>query len=126
MGGKCGNPRTCKGLFPRISYRLAQMEEAADTADENKAFKLLQHIIPDLVINSRSLSGNGFLAGRKSVADLKTLPQCGTYPNELGRVADRSTACKRDVGRVAVFLATVALVEEDCFSFGTLPPRPTC
>ena len=34
MGGKFGNPRTCKGLFSRISYRLAQMEEAADTANE--------------------------------------------------------------------------------------------
>ena len=49
------------------------MEEAADTADENKAFKILQHIIPGFVINGRSLSGNGILVGRKSVADLKTL-----------------------------------------------------
>ena len=79
---KYGNPRTCKGLFSRISYRLAQMEEAADTADEDKAFKILQHIIPDLVINGRSLSGNGFLAGRKSVADLKTLSPCGPCPND--------------------------------------------
>ena len=45
------------------------MEEAADTADEDKTFKLLQCIIPDLIINGRSLSGNGFLAGRKSVAE---------------------------------------------------------
>ena len=81
-GGKYGNPRTCKGLFSRISYRLAQMEEAADTADEDKAFKILQHIIPDLVINGRSLSGNGFLAGRKSVADLKTLSPCDLYSND--------------------------------------------
>ena len=65
-----------------ISYRLAQMEEAADTADEDKAFKILQHIIPDLVINGRSLSGNGFLAGRKSVADLKTLSPCDLYSND--------------------------------------------
>merc|ERR1711965_294744 len=79
MGGKYGNPRTCKGLFSRISYRLAQIEEAADTADEDKAFKILQHIIPDLVINDRSLSGNGFLEGRKSVADLKTLLLCYPY-----------------------------------------------
>ena len=82
MGGKYGNQRTCKGLFSRISYRLAQMEEAADTADEDKAFKILQHIIPDLVINGRSLSGNGFLAGRKSVADLKTLSPCDLYSND--------------------------------------------
>merc|ERR1711965_1183272 len=82
MGGKCGNPRTCKGLFSRISYRLAQMEEAADTADEDKASKILQHFIPDLVINGRPLTGNGFLAGRKSVADLKTLSPCDLYSND--------------------------------------------
>ena len=49
---------------------------------EDKAFKILQHIIPDLVINGRSLSGNGFLASRKSVADLKTLSPCDTYSND--------------------------------------------
>ena len=73
-----------------ISYRLAQMEEAADTADENKAFKILQHIISKLVINGRSLSSNGFLAGRKSVADLKTLSSCGPYPNDrTGNLSSR-------------------------------------
>ena len=55
MGGMCGNTRTCKGLFSRISYHLAQIEEAADTADEDIAFKIQQHIIPDLVIIGRSL-----------------------------------------------------------------------
>ena len=58
------------------------MEEAADTADENKAFKILQYIIPNHVINGRSLSGNGFLGSRKSVADLKTLSPCGPYTND--------------------------------------------
>merc|ERR1711965_896568 len=82
MVGRCDNPSTYKGLFLRISYRLAHREEAADTADEDKAFKILQYIIPDLVINGRSLSGNGFLAGRKSVADLKTLSPCGPYSND--------------------------------------------
>ena len=82
MGGKYGNPCTCKRLFSRISYRLAQMEEAADTADEDKTFKILQYIIPDLVINGRSLSGNGSMTGNKSVADLKTLSHCGTYTKD--------------------------------------------
>ena len=44
----------------------------ADTADEDKAFKILQNTIPDLVINGRSPSANGFLACRKSIANLKT------------------------------------------------------
>ena len=76
MGGKHGNPRTCKGLFSRISYRLAQIEETTDTPDEEKAFRILQRIIPDLVINGRSLYGT------KSIVDVKTLSPCGSYPDE--------------------------------------------
>ena len=82
MGGKYGNPCMCEGLFSRISYRLAQIKEAADIADKVKAFKILQQIIPDLVINGRSLSGNGSMTGNKSVADLKTLSPRGTYAND--------------------------------------------
>ena len=82
MGGKCGNPSTCRGLFSRISFRLAQMEEAADTADKDKAFKILQNIIPDLVINGHSLSGSGSLTAKKSVANAKALSPCGLYPND--------------------------------------------
>jgi hypothetical protein len=82
MGGRCGNPRTCKGLFSSISYRLARTEEAADTPDEEKIFRILQRIIPDLVINDRSLYGEGPLAGTKSIVDVKTLSPCGSYPDE--------------------------------------------
>ena len=82
MGGKHGNPRTCKGLFSRISYRLAQIEETTDTPDEERAFRILQRIIPDLVINGRSLYGEGPLAGTKSIVDVKTLSPCGSYPDE--------------------------------------------
>ena len=32
--------------------------------------------------HGRSLSGNGFLAGKKSIADVKALSPCGTYPND--------------------------------------------
>ena len=72
MGGKHGNPRTCKGLFSRISYRLAQIEETTDTPDEERAFRILQRIIPDLVINGRSLYGEGPLKGAKSIVDVRT------------------------------------------------------
>ena len=82
MGGKHGNPRTCKGLFSRISYRLAQIEDTTDTPDEERAFRILQRIIPDLVINGRSLYGEGPLAGTKSIVDVKTLSPCGSYPDE--------------------------------------------
>ena len=82
MGGRFCNPRTCKGLFSRLSYRLAQLEETGDIPDEESAFKILQHIIPDLVINGRSLSGTGPLVGTKSIVDVKTLSPCGVYPDD--------------------------------------------
>jgi len=44
MGGSNGKPRTCKGLFSRISYRLSQLEEARTPKGIPK---VLQRIIPD-------------------------------------------------------------------------------
>ena len=82
MGGKYGNPRTCKGLFSRISYHLAQIEETADTPDEERAFGILQRIILDLVTNGLLLYGEGPLAGKKSIVDVKSLSLCGSYPDE--------------------------------------------
>ena len=76
MGGKCGNPRTCKGLFSRISYRLSQLvEEHTPTGTQ----KVLQRIIPDLVLNGRGLCSVGPLANKKSLADIKTLSPCNKY-----------------------------------------------
>ena len=65
-----------------IFNRFAQVEEAADTAEEDKTFKILKHIIPNHVINGRSLSGNGFLADNKPIADTKTLSQGGICPDD--------------------------------------------
>ena len=59
MGGKYGNPRTCKGLFSRISYRLAQIEETADTPDEEGASRTLQSTgNPNAVVNTRQKKMN--------------------------------------------------------------------
>ena len=58
------------------------MEEATDTADEDKAFKTLQHIFPDLVVNGSSLSGNGFLTGKKSIAGHMALSTFGFYHDD--------------------------------------------
>ena len=74
MGGKCGNPRTCKGLFSRISYRLSQ-QTPTDTQ------RVLQRIIPDIVLNGRGLS-DGPLANKKSLADVKTLSPCNKYAED--------------------------------------------
>ena len=82
MGERFGNPRTCKGLFSRLSYRLAQLEETGDIPDEENAFKILQNIIPDLVIDGRSLSGAGPLVVTRSIIDVKTLSSCRVYPDD--------------------------------------------
>ena len=76
MGGKCGNPRTCKGLFSRISYRLSQLEEEHTPTGTQR---VLQRIIPDLALNGRSLCSAGPLANKKSLADVKTLSPCNKY-----------------------------------------------
>ena len=68
--------------FSRISYRLTQIEETADTPEEERAFRILQRIIPDLVINGRSLCGEGPLAGTKTIVDVKKLSPCSSYPDE--------------------------------------------
>ena len=76
MGGKGGNPRTCKGrgLFSRISYRLSQLEEEHTPTG---AQRVLQRIIPDLALNC--FCSVGPLADKKSLADVKTLSPCNKY-----------------------------------------------
>ena len=76
MGGKCGNPRTCKGLLSRSSYRLSQLEEEHTPTGTQR---VLQRIIPDLALNGRSLCSAGPLANKKSLADVKTLSPCNKY-----------------------------------------------
>jgi len=65
-GGRNGNPRTCKNIFSGIS---------APTEGNTRAY---QHIIPDLEINGRPLD-EGPLAGKISLADVKTLSPCDAY-----------------------------------------------
>ena len=78
MGGKCGNPRTCKGVFSRISCRLSQRGVEHTPTETQRA---LQRIIPEIVINGRGLSV-GPLANKKSLADVKTLPPCNNYAED--------------------------------------------
>jgi hypothetical protein len=74
MGGRYGNPRTCKGTFRTMALRYAQL-----IADGNPIEKVLQLIIPDLNINGLSLQGNSPLAGVRTLCDLKTLSPGGAY-----------------------------------------------
>ena len=74
MGGRYGNPRTCKGIFRGMAHRLAQL-----IANGNPIEKVLQLIIPDILINGLSLQGNSLLAGVKTLCDFKTLSAGGAY-----------------------------------------------
>ena len=74
MGGRYGNPRTCKGIFRGMAHRLAQL-----IANGNPIEKVLQLIIPDILINGLSLQGNSLLAGVKTLCDFKTLYAGGTH-----------------------------------------------
>ena len=57
-----------------ISYRLSQ-QPPTDTQ------RVLQRIIPDIVLNGRGLS-DGPLANKKSLADIKTLSPCNKYAED--------------------------------------------
>jgi hypothetical protein len=71
-GGASGTSRTCKGLFTHITQRLNDVGASEDD------FKVLQSIIPDLLIDARSVdatvedASKALLAGHVSVADAKT------------------------------------------------------
>ena len=79
MGGASELPRTYKGLFTHITQAL----NIDDTDPEER--KVIQAIIPDLVVDLRALPeyakdiAMGNLAGGRHIADLKTLAGGGHY-----------------------------------------------
>ena len=87
-GGKHGKPRTCKGLFTHIAHRFNNELPAGESS-----LKLLQKIIPDIVIDARAsgltLDGPGaaLFGGSESLFDVKTKTCDAKYPAADG------TAC---------------------------------
>ena len=79
MGGSNGKPRTCKGLFSRISYRLSQLEEARTPKG---MLKVLQRIIPDIVAKDIDTADEVPSCSKGTLVDVKTLSPGDVYPDD--------------------------------------------
>jgi hypothetical protein len=100
-GGQHGKPRSCKGLFTHIAYPLNN--EHSDLAAD---CRVLQKIIPDMVIDGRLLGlsfdtvGSRIFGGCKTLVDVKTKTCDAKYPIAEGKVASaverRATEASRE------------------------------
>jgi len=71
MGGSNGKPRTCKGLFSRISYRLSQLEEART---QKGSLKVLQRTIPDIIAKDIDTADEVPSCSKGTLVDFKASP----------------------------------------------------
>ena len=95
-GGRHGKPRSCKDLFTHIDPNAAREEGQ----------RVLQSIIPDLVIDGRSLdtrnegSGHKLLASVRTLADIKTKSCDSRYAQDSsGRVGAVVNKKQSDVNK---------------------------
>ena len=99
-GGWRGRPRSCKGLFTHIAHQfnlLTDNEEAGESDQRNgsddQTKKVNQKIIPDLVIDGRTLVcafdgiGTELFSGRKTLVDVKTKTCDAKYPSAEAKVS---------------------------------------
>ena len=95
-GGVAGSPGTCQNLFTHITQMLN------DVGDSESAYKVLQTIIPDLLVDARSVdatvedASKALLAGEVSVVDVKprrpmTITTRTSRPLGQSRMRSRST-----------------------------------
>ena len=106
-GGFNGRPRSCKGMFTLITQGLN---------DENLSFedrKVLQSIIPDILIDCRSLPPDiqgmktGSLAGKVAIVDLKTLACNDRYEQQQNPAEIRQTQEAKDYLKRAAEIDTL-------------------
>ena len=77
-GGWRGKPRSCKGLFTHIAHLLNLLDDSEATESDERNEKVLQKIIPDLVIDGRNILcafdgvGTRLFSGCKTLIDVKT------------------------------------------------------
>jgi hypothetical protein len=100
-GGQHGKPRSCKGLFTHIAYPVN-----AEHNDPEVDGRVLQKIIPDMVIDGRLLGfsfdtvGSRVYGGCKTLVDVKTKTCDAKYPIAEGKVASaverRATEASRE------------------------------
>jgi len=87
LGGSNGKPRTCKGLYSRISYRLSQLEEARTPKG---MLEVLQRTIPDIVAKDIDTADEAPSCSMGTLVDDKTLSPGGVYPD--GRTGESNAA----------------------------------
>ena len=100
-GGQHGKPRSCKGLFTHIAYPFN-----TERNDPEADCRVLQKIIPDMVIDGRLLGfsfetvGSRVFGGCKTLVDVKTKTCDAKYPIAEGKVASvverRATEASRE------------------------------
>jgi len=79
MGGSNGKPRTCKGLFSRISCRLSKLEEARPPKGMPE---VLQRIIPGIIAKDIDTANKVPSCSKGSLVDIKTLSSGDVYPDD--------------------------------------------
>ena len=100
-GGAAGNPGTCKNLFTHIT----QMPN--DVGASESAYKVLQTIIPDLLVDARSVdatvedASKAPLAGEVSVVDVKTKAPNDDYHKNKSPVGAKQDEISVDYWRRA-------------------------
>jgi len=88
-GGWRGKPKSCKGEFTHVAHRLNIGNGVGDGDSE----KVLNKIIPDLIIDGRALLclfdgiGVRLFSGCKTLVDVKTKTCDAKYPPAEGKVA---------------------------------------
>jgi hypothetical protein len=115
-GGWRGRPRSCKGIFTHIAHQfnlLTDHEEANDSdqgnGNDDQTKKVNQKIIPDLVIDGRTLLcafdgiGTQLFGGCKTMLDVKTKTCDAKYPSADAKVS--AAVDKRATEANRVYLA---------------------
>jgi hypothetical protein len=128
-GGKCGKPRTCKGIFAHLTGYLHLATHGSMAAVPEKHRKSMQKIVPDLVIDGRflrqNMSGPGFnaLGGMKSMIDVKTKSCDDKYA-----ACHDPTACavvnKRQAEATATYRKRARDIDDFLLAKGASSPPP--
>jgi len=88
-GGWRGKPKSCKGEFTHVAQRL----NIGNGVEDGDSEKVLNKIIPDLIIDGRALLclfdgiGVRLFSGCKTLVDVKTKTCDAKYPPAEGKVA---------------------------------------
>ena len=75
MGGRYGNPGTCKGIFRHMACRLDLLDADGSPMKEHPSTPS-----PGILVDGRGLQEKStFVAGTQTVCEVKALPAGGAY-----------------------------------------------